>query len=128
LTDTFDSLQAGFRGPLVIPGDAGYDAARAVWNSMVDKRPSVVARCTGPADVVTAVNFARERGMAAAVRGGAHSAAGKGTCDDGIVIDLSLMQGIRVEPATRRVRAQGGVRWGEFDHETQAHGLAAPAA
>jgi FAD/FMN-containing dehydrogenase len=126
LTDTFDSLRAGFRGPLVMPGDAGYGAARAVWNAMVDKRPSVVARCTGPADVVTAVNFAREHGMATAVRGGAHSAAGKGTCDDGIVIDLSLMQGIRVEPGTRRVRAQGGVRWREFDHETQAHGLAAP--
>ena len=124
LTENLDSLRAGFRGPLVVPGDGDYDAARAVWNAMVDKRPSVVARCTGPANVVTAVNFARERGLATAVRGGAHSAAGKGTCDDGIVIDLSLMKGIRVDPATRRVRAQGGVRWGDLDHETQAHGLA----
>lgn len=124
LTENLDSLRAGFRGPLVVPGDGDYDAARAVWNAMVDKRPSVVARCTGPADVVAAVNFARERGLATAVRGGAHSAAGKGTCDDGIVIDLSLMKGIRVDPAARRVRAEGGVRWGDFDHETQAHGLA----
>ncbi len=126
LADTFDSLRAGFRGPLVMPGDAGYDAARGVWNAMIDKRPSVIARCTGAADVVAAVSFARERGLAIAVRGGGHSAAGKGTCDDGIVIDLSLMQGIRVDPAGRRVRAQGGVRWGGFDRETQAHGLAAP--
>ena len=107
VTENLDPLRAGFRGPLIIPGDAGYDAVRAVWNAMVDKRPAVVARCTGPADVVAAVNFAREHGLATAVRGGAHSAAGKGTCDDGIVIDLSLMKGIRVDPATRRVRAAG---------------------
>ena len=88
LTESLDSLRAGFRGPLVTPGDADYDAVRVVWNAMVDKRPAVVARCTGAADVVAAVNFARERGLAAAVRGGAHSAAGKGTCDDGVVIDL----------------------------------------
>ena len=90
MTDTFDSLRAGFRGPLVMPGDAGYDAARAVWNAMVDKRPSVVARCTGPADIVTAVNFARERGMATAVRGGAHSTAGKGTCEEPGATDANV--------------------------------------
>ncbi|MCU1456581.1 MAG: linked oxidase-like protein [Actinomycetia bacterium] len=125
-TLTLDSLQAAFRGPLVSPGDPDYDGARRVWNAMVDKRPSVVARCTGPADVVAAVNFAREHDLAIAVRGGAHSAAGKGTCDDGIVIDLSLMKGVRVDPGSRTVRAQGGVTWGQFDHETQAFGLAAP--
>ncbi len=93
---------------------------------MVDKRPAVVARCTGPADVVAAVNFAREHELLTAVRGGGHSAAGKGTCDDGIVIDLSLMKGVRVDPDTQTVRAQGGVTWGDFDHETQAVGLATP--
>jgi FAD/FMN-containing dehydrogenase len=121
-----DSLRMTFRGPLIGPGDAEYDSARSVWNAMVDKRPAVVARCTGPADVVAAVNFGREHGLPVAVRGGAHSAAGKGTCDDGIVIDLSPMKGIRVDAAAQTVRAQGGVKWGEFDHETQAVGLAAP--
>jgi FAD/FMN-containing dehydrogenase len=121
-----DSLRANFRGPLVGPGDPDYDDARSVWNAMVDKRPAVVARCTGPADVVAAVNFAREHDLLTAVRGGGHSAAGKGTCDDGIVIDLSLMKGVRADPATGTVRAQGGVLWGDFDRETQAVGLATP--
>ena len=121
-----DSLRATFRGPLVGPGDPDYDEARSVWNAMVDKRPAVVARCTGPADVRAAVNFAREHGLLTAVRGGGHSAAGKGTCDDGIVIDLSLMKGVRVDPANRTVWAQGGVTWGDFDHETQSFGLATP--
>ena len=127
LTETMvDALRATFRGPLVGPADPDYDVARSVWNGMVDKRPAVVARCTGPADVVAAVNFAREHELETAVRGGGHSAAGKGTCDDGIVIDLSLMKGVRVDPATGTVRAQGGVTWGDFDHETQAAGLATP--
>ncbi len=121
-----DSLRATFRGPLVGPGDLDYDEARTVWNAMVDKRPAVVARCTGPADVVAAVNFARENELVTAVRGGGPSAAGKGTCDDGIVIDLSLMKGVRADPATGTVRAQGGVTWGDYDHETQAVGLATP--
>ena len=99
LTETMvDALRATFRGPLVGPGDPDYDVARSVWNGMIDKRPAVVARCTGPADVVAAVNFAREHELVTAVRGGGHSAAGKGTCDDGIVIDLSLMKGVRVDP------------------------------
>lgn len=127
LTETMvDALRATFRGPLVGPGDPDYDAARSVWNAMIDKRPAVVARCTGPADVVAAVNFAREHELVTAVRGGGHSAAGKGTCDDGIVIDLSLMKGVRADPAKGTVRAQGGVTWGDFDHETQAAGLATP--
>jgi FAD/FMN-containing dehydrogenase len=127
LTDSLvDSLRMRFRGPLIGPDDAAYDDARRVWNAMVDKRPAVVARCTGPADVVAAVDFAREHDLPVAVRGGAHSAAGKGTCDDGVVVDLSLMKGIRVDPDARTVRAQGGVKWGDFDHETQAVGLATP--
>ncbi len=126
LAETLESLSATFRGPLVTPGDPDYEQARRVWNAMVDRRPAVVARCTGPADVVAAVNYARENDLPIAVRGGAHSAAGKGTCDDGIVIDLSLMRGTRVDPASQTVRAQGGVTWGQFDRETQAFGLAAP--
>jgi FAD/FMN-containing dehydrogenase len=93
---------------------------------MVDKRPAVVARCTGPADVAAAVSFGRDHDLPIAVRGGGHSAAGKGTCDDGIVIDLSLMKGIRIDPDSMTVRAQGGVTWGDFNHETQALGLATP--
>jgi FAD/FMN-containing dehydrogenase len=123
---TVDALRATFRGPLVGPDDPDYEVARGVWNAMVDKRPAVVARCTGPADVVAAVSFGREHDLPVAVRGGAHSAAGKGTCDDGIVIDLSLMKGIRVDPDAGTVRAQGGVKWGDFDHETQAFGMATP--
>jgi FAD/FMN-containing dehydrogenase len=126
LTETLEHLSAAFRGPLVTPSDPDYDQARSVWNAMVDRRPAVVARCTGPADVVAAVNYARENDLLTAVRGGAHSAAGKGTCDDGIVIDLSPMRGIRVDRDARTVRAQGGVTWGEFDRETQAFGLATP--
>jgi FAD binding domain/Berberine and berberine like len=127
LTETMvDSLRATFRGPLVGPDDPDFDVARNVWNAMVDKRPAVVARCTGPADVVAAVNFAREHELVTAVRGGGHSAAGKGTCDDGIVIDLSLMKGVRVDAPAQTVRAQGGVTWGDYDHETQAVGLATP--
>ncbi len=127
LTETMvDALRASFRGPLVGPGDPDYDDARRVWNAMVDKRPAVVARCTGPADVVAAVDFAREHELPTAVRGGGHSAAGKGTCNDGIVIDLSLMKGIRVDRARQTVRAQGGVTWGDFDQNTQAFGLATP--
>jgi FAD/FMN-containing dehydrogenase len=126
LTETLEHLSAAFRGPLVTPSDPDYDQARSVWNAMVDRRPAVVARCTGPADVVAAVNYARENDLLTAVRGGAHSAAGKGTCDDGIVIDLSPMRGIRVDRDARMVRAQGGVTWGEFDRETQAFGLATP--
>jgi FAD/FMN-containing dehydrogenase len=121
-----DALRATFRGPLVGPDDPDYDVARSVWNGMVDKRPSVVARCTGPADVISAVNFARDHDLPLAVRGGAHSAAGKGTCDDGVVIDLSLMKGIRIDPSAGTARAQGGVKWGDFDHETQAVGMATP--
>lgn len=127
LTETMtDALRATFRGPLVGPGDPDYDAARSVWNAMADKRPALVARCTGATDVVAAVNFAREHHLLTAVRGGAHSAAGKGTCDGGIVIDLSPMKGVWVDLGARTARAQGGVTWGGFDHETQAVGLATP--
>lgn len=121
-----NDLRLGFAGSLVVPGDADYDEVRRVWNGMIDKRPAVVARCRSVADVVAAVGFAREHGLLVAVRGGGHSAAGKGTCDDGIVIDLSLMNEVTVDAAARTARAQGGATWGQFDAATQAAGLASP--
>ena len=116
--------EAGFRGQQLRPGDAGYDEARAVWNGMIDRRPALIARCTGTADVVAAIAHARSEGLEIAVRGGGHNVAGNAVNDGGLVIDLSPMQGIRVDAAERRVRAQGGVTWGALDRETQLHGLA----
>src|SRR3954466_15507952 len=115
---------ATFRGELIRPQDDGYDAARAVFNAMIDRRPALVARCTGVADVIAAVNFARENELVVAVRGGGHSVPGYGVCDGGIVIDLTPMKGIWVDPVARTARAQAGVTWGEFDRETQQFGLA----
>lgn len=105
-------LAASFRGPLLRPADAGYDEARSVWNGMIDKYPALIARCTGTADVVAAVRFARERDLLVSVRGGGHNVAGNATCDDGVMIDLSLMKGIQVDPVKRTARAQAGVDWG----------------
>ena len=119
-----EELRAGLRGQLLRPGDEGYDQARKVWNGMFDRRPALIARCAGTADVIRAVNFARDNRLQAAVRGGGHNYAGKSVCDGGLVIDLSTMKGIRVDPAARAVRAQPGVKGIEFDHETQAFGLA----
>ena len=119
-----------FRGSLhgesLLPGDDGYDSVRRVWNAMVDKRPALIARCSGTADVINSVNFARERDLLISVRGGGHNFPGNSVCEDGLMIDLSLMTGVRVDPEAKTVRAQGGTRWGAFDHETQAFGLAAP--
>jgi FAD/FMN-containing dehydrogenase len=117
-------LRTSLRGALFGPGDPGYDEARRVWNAMIDRRPALIARCAGAADVIRAVGFARERGLPLAVRGGGHSVAGNAVCDGGVVVDLSRMKGIRVDPARRTVRAEGGVLWGELDRECQAFGLA----
>jgi FAD/FMN-containing dehydrogenase len=117
-------LGAGFGGALLRPEDEGYDAARAIFNGMYDRRAALVARCTGVADVVAAVNFARDNGFEVAVKAGGHSVPGYASCDDGIVIDLSPMKGVFVDPEARTARAAGGVTWGEFDRETQAFGLA----
>ena len=114
----------GFRGRLIGAGHADYDSARAVWNGAIDRRPRLIARCLGSADVVAAVRFAREQGLEIAIRGGGHNVAGTAVCDDGIVIDLSAMRGVRVDPAGRRAWVQGGALWSDVDHETQAHGLA----
>jgi hypothetical protein len=119
-----EQLTEAMRGEVLVPDSPGYDEARLVWNGMYDRRPAVIARCAGVADVMHAVDFARANAMEVAVRGGGHSANGYGTCDDGLVIDLSPMKGIRVDPESHTVRAEAGLTWGEFDKETQAFGLA----
>ena len=113
-----------FRGRLISAGHADYDAARALWNGAIDRRPRLIARCIGTGDVVAAVRLARDRDMDIAVRGGGHNVAGTAVCDDGIVVDLSAMRGVRVDPAGRTAWVQGGALWGDVDRETQAHGLA----
>jgi FAD/FMN-containing dehydrogenase len=119
-----DELGANLRGQLVLAGDATYDTARRLWNGAFDRHPALVARCAGAADVVEAVNFARATGVLTAVRGGGHSISGQSVCDGGLVIDLSPMKGIRVDPARRRAQAQPGVLLGELDRECQAFRLA----
>ena len=115
---------AALRGGLLRPRDPAYEAARSVWNATIDRRPALIARCAGAADVIRAVDFARANDLLVSVRGGGHGVAGFAVCDDGLMIDLSGMKGIRVDPASRAVRAEPGVTWGEFDRETQAFGLA----
>ena len=121
------ALERSFRGQLVRPGDSTYDEHRRIWNGSIDRFPALIARCTGVADVVAAVRFARDAGLLVAVRGGGHSFPGLSVCDGGIVIDLGPMKGIRVDPEARTARAQAGVLLGELDRETQAFGLAVPA-
>src|SRR5919109_710397 len=123
-TTDLERLRDALRGPVIGSDDEGYDAARAIWNGAIDRRFACVARCTGVADVVAAVRFARERDLLVAVRSGGHGVGGHALCDGGLVIDLSPMKGIRVDPAARTARAEAGVLWGELDRETQVHGLA----
>jgi hypothetical protein len=120
------AFRQSFKGETILPEDAGYDAARIVWNGMVDRHPAIVARCSGVADVIAAVRFAREQDLLVAIRAGGHSVGGFSTCDGGIVIDLSRMRGVRVDPQSRRARVNGGALLGELDHEAQAFGLACP--
>ena len=117
----------GFRGRLIGAGDADYDTARAVWNGAIDRRPRLIARCLGTADVVAAVRFARAFDLEISIRGGGHNVAGTAVCDGGVVIDLSAMRAVRVDPSGRKVWVQGGALWGDVDRETQAHGLATTA-
>ena len=119
-----ENLRQVFRGELISSEHAGYEVARRVWNGNIDRRPALIARCTGVADVQRAVEFAQLRGLRVSVRGGGHSAPGYGTNDGGLVIDMSPMKGIRVDPQRRTVRAEGGVLWRELDRETQVFGLA----
>jgi FAD/FMN-containing dehydrogenase len=123
---TLDAFQTSLRGELLQPDDAGYDAARIVYNAMIDRRPRLIARCANVADVIAAVKFAGTHQLLLAVRGGGHHGAGLGTCDDGLVIDLSRMKGIRVDPIARTVQVEGGCTWGDVDHATHAFGLATP--
>lgn len=117
-------LAKHFKGTVIRPGDADFDQARRVWNGMIDKTPALIARCAGVDDIKAAVEFARAHELLVAVRGGGHSVAGHGTCDDGLVIDLSLMQKVQVDPVARLAVAQPGLTWGGLDRATQAHGLA----
>jgi FAD/FMN-containing dehydrogenase len=123
-TTTVESLRGTVRGELITPSDAGYEEARGVFNAMIDRRPAFVVRCAGAEDVVAAVNFARDNELDVAVRGGSHSVPGFGTADDAVVIDLSGMREVQVDPEQRTAHAQGGATWGDFNDATNAHGLA----
>jgi FAD/FMN-containing dehydrogenase len=119
-----DELRREFRGPLLTPNDAGYEDVRRIWNAAITKRPGVIARCTGAADVIAALGFARRHELEIAVRGGGHNVAGTALCDGGLVIDLQPMKGMRVDRSKRTLLAQPGLRLGDVDHETEAFGLA----
>ncbi|MFG2616880.1 FAD-binding oxidoreductase [Streptomyces sp. NPDC048507] len=119
-----DQLRERVRGAVVTPEDAAYDEARKVYNAMIDRKPAVVVRCSGAADVMASVDYARENGLDLAVRGGSHSVPGFGTCDGGVVADLSGMRGVRVDPGDRTARAEGGATWGDFNAATHVFGLA----
>ena len=124
ISDAVNELATRFAGHLLQPLDIGYDEARRVHNGLIDKRPSLITRCRNTADVVDAVNLAREHSLEVAVRGGGHNVAGRATIDGGLMIDLSPMKGVHVDPIARTVRTQGGVTWAEYNRETQLHGLA----
>jgi FAD/FMN-containing dehydrogenase len=124
--DAVTALKARIRGTVLTAGDEGYDAARTVWNAMIDRRPAVIIRCAGAADVCAAVDFARDAGAVIAVRGGGHNIAGSAVCDGGVMIDLSPMKSVRIDPVARTASVEPGVTLGEFDREAQAFGLATP--
>ena len=124
---TIEEFKASARGELIGPDDEAYEAARKVYNGMIDKCPRLIERCADVADVIGAVNFARENDLLLAIRGGGHNGGGLGVCDDGLVIDLSAMQGVRVDPKARTVRVEGGCTWGKVDHATHAFGLVTPS-
>ncbi|MGD0948738.1 MAG: FAD-binding oxidoreductase [Candidatus Binatia bacterium] len=126
-TSTVEQFAGALRGRLIRPDAPDYDAARSVYNAMIGRRPALIARCVDVADVIAAVTFAREHELPLAVRGGGHSGPGLGVCDDGLVVDLCLMKGVRVDPASRTVRVEGGCVWGDVDHATHAFGLATPS-
>jgi FAD/FMN-containing dehydrogenase len=120
------ALTETVRGQVLTPQESGYDEARSVWNALIDRRPALIVQCSGAADVVDAVNFAREQGLDLSIKAGGHNVAGNAVNDGGLVIDLSPMRGVHVDPETRTVRVQGGATWGDCDRETQLFGLAVP--
>lgn len=125
--DAIKAFRSAFRGETISPGEAPYERARRIWNASIDKRPGLIARCAGVADVIAAVNFARDNGIVVAIRGGGHNVGGRALCDRGLVIDLSGMKGIHVDPGTRRARVQAGATLGDVDRETHVFGMAVPA-
>ena len=122
-----DNLAASLRGTVLVPGSDGYDAARKLWNGMFDRRPALIARCASPADVIASVDFARSHNLLTAVKCGGHSATGKSSCDGGLMIDLSSMRSVRVDPTARVARVEGGALLGDLDHETRPFGLVTTA-
>src|SRR5690242_1432229 len=126
-SENIAKLQQGFRGEVIKPGDSAYDAARAVYNGMIDKRPAVIARCADIADIMSAVRFGRENDLLTSIRGGGHNAGGLGVCDDGLAIDLSRMKNVYVDPRAKTVRVAPGCVWGDVDHATHAFGMATPS-
>ena len=125
-SDTIAALRQTLRGNVCLAQEAGYDEARTIWNAMINRYPGAVVRCRGAADIIHAVRFAREHGLLLAVRGGGHNIAGNAVCEGGLVIDLSLMRSVRVDPARRTAQVEPGTTLGEFDKEAQAFGLATP--
>jgi FAD/FMN-containing dehydrogenase len=119
-------LSERVRGPVLTPGDPGYDEARELWNALIDRRPALIVQCSGAADVVDAVNFARDQGLVLSIKAGGHNVAGNAVNDGGIVLDLSQMRGVHVDPVSQTARVQGGATWGDLDRETQLFGLAVP--
>jgi FAD/FMN-containing dehydrogenase len=125
-SNAIEDLKVATRGQVLLPADPGFDEARRIWNAMIDRQPAIIVRCAGVADVRRSVVFARDNGLPLAVRGGGHNIAGSAICDDGLVVDLSPMKSVRVDPATRRAYVEPGATLGDFDHEAQAFGLATP--
>jgi len=126
-TPPFTELAPALRGELILPGEAAYDPARAVYNAMIDRYPAAIARCRDTVDVIACVRFAREHGVTLAVRGGGHNAGGLGVWDDALVVDLSAMRATSVDPNARTVRAEAGCTWGDVDHATVGFGMATPS-
>jgi FAD/FMN-containing dehydrogenase len=124
--DEIDGFRSTLRGKLLQPGDSDYDESRKIWNAMIDRRPAMIVRCAGAADVLASVTFARDHGVPIAIRGGGHNIAGSALCDDGLVIDLSAMRSVQIDPKRRRAYVEGGATLRDFDHEAQAFALATP--
>ena len=124
--DEMDALAGSLRGSVITAASPDFDGARSLWNAMIDRRPGLIVRCAGPADVISAVRFARDHDLLLAVRAGGHNIAGNATCEGGMVIDLSSMRSVRVDPAGRTARVEAGCTLGDVDHETQGFGLATP--
>ena len=125
-SETIEELRSSIRGEIVLPEDSNYDEVRAIWNAMIDRKPAVIVRCSGVADVMSSIEFAKANDLVLAVRGAGHNIAGSALCDDGIVIDLSQLRSVRVDPERRRAWVSPGATLGDLDHETQAFGLATP--